>query len=319
MNLPGRIAFKTLRALERMVPPSLLAVALREFSSFANPFSRESVVPPVEQFKALSRISAAFPIPDAKRIARERTLNRLDRMAACWPDRYREKKWKSRCRIDGLAGLQELAKQKRPVVLPTFHFGPLFIHRYWLRAHDLPVANLIREDTAARSPFREEKDRLSGAKRPHVFSVGRDLKEAARWLQGGGMLLIPIDLPTTRDLTVPVREGHFRLSTGFVRLARKHSAAVIPTLSVHTGPFEWEIHLAEPWKPDGTPPDSEQAALLHTVNSLLPILEKHPEQIRGELLDCIVSDEASPGSRHGREGDPIGEDSLHRQHPPRRT
>lgn len=205
MNLPGRIAFRTLRALERSSPPGLLAGALRGFSSAANFVTRESVVPPAKKFESLTRISADFPIPDARGIARERTLHRLDRMAACWPDRFREESWRKRCRIHGFERLRELAKQRRPVVLPTFHFGPLFILRYWLRAHDLPVAGLIRECKASRSPFRLEKDRLSGAEWPHVFSVGRDLKEASKWLKGGGMLLIPIDLGSARDLTIPVR------------------------------------------------------------------------------------------------------------------
>lgn len=63
---------------------------------------------------------------------------------------------------------------------------------------------------------------------------------------------------------------------------------MIPTLGVHIGPLEWEIHLAEAWNSKALPPDSEREALVHTVTSLLPILEKHPEQIRGEILDCIV-------------------------------
>jgi hypothetical protein len=206
MNLPGRIAFQSLRALERGLCPSALAGVLGGFSSTANRLARESMVPPANRFERLARISEAFPIPDAGLISRERTLNRLDRMVACWPDRYREEKWKRRCRINGLEALRKLANQKQPVVLPTFHFGPLFIQRYWLRAHDLPVAHLIREDTATRSPFRREKDRLSGEEWPHVFCASTDLKEAAKWLKGGGMLIVPIDLPTAHNLTVPARE-----------------------------------------------------------------------------------------------------------------
>lgn len=136
MSLPGRIAFGTLRLLERCSSPSLLASALSGFSAAANRFIPEPLAPASEKFESLFRISDAFPIPTAKQIA---------------------------------------------------------------------------------------------------------------------------------------------------------------TLSFHTGPLEWEVLLAESWNPDETPPDSERGALLHTVNSLLPTLEKHPEQIRGEILDCIVGRDLKDG------------------------
>ena len=288
MNLSGSIAFQSLRALDRCLPLSALAGVLGGLSSTANRMARESMVPPVDRFERLAQFSDAFPVPNARQISRERTLNRLDRMAACWPDRYRGEKWKQRCRIDGLESLRELAKQTRPVVLPTFHFGPIFIQRYWLRAHDLPVAQLIHEDTATRSPFRREKDRLSGLEWPQVFCVNTELKEAARWLKGGGMLIVPIDLPTARNLTVPAKNARLSLSTGFARLAAKHSAEVIPTLIRHTAPLEWQIHLGPVWSSDESQSKAEEDALNHTVASLLPVLERNPEQFRGEFLDCIV-------------------------------
>jgi lauroyl/myristoyl acyltransferase len=293
MNPTGRFVFQSLRTLERGLSPSALAAGLGSLAFMAKRFRRESMVPTAERFERLSRISDTFPIPNSSQIARERTLNRMDRMAACWPDRYREEKWKRRCRIDGLERLQELARQKRSVVLPTFHFGPMFIQRYWLRAHDLPMAQLTREDTTTRSPFRREKDRLSGAEWPQVFCANTELKEAATWLKGGGMLIVPIDLPTPRNLTIPAKSGGLSLSTGFARLAARHSATVIPTLMHRNAPLDWEIHLGPAWKPDESRSNAEENALNHTVTSLLPVLQKYPEQIRGEFLDCIVENSNS--------------------------
>lgn len=290
MKLARKIAFQALRGLERCLSPVGTGRALGAISTVVNRTVSEHIVPPAERFQRLSRISDTIPVPNAGQIARERTLNRLDRMAACWPDRFREDKWKRRCRIDGLETLRDFAKQKQPVVLPTFHFGPMFIQRYWLRAHDLPVAHLIREDTATRSPFRRKKDRLSGEKWPHVFCAGTELKEAAQWLKGGGMLIVPIDLPTPRNLTVLARDGRLSLSTGFARLAAKHSAAVIPTLIRRTAPLEWEIHLGPMWNSEPARKGADEAALNHTVASLLSVLQTNPEQIRGQFLDCIVDD-----------------------------
>ncbi len=70
----------------------------------------------------------------------QRRADYLNRLLENFPDRLADEKWRGRCRIDGLEHWHAAQAAGRPVVLAFFHFGPIFLMGYWLRAFGLPVA-----------------------------------------------------------------------------------------------------------------------------------------------------------------------------------
>jgi hypothetical protein len=183
-------AFHSARRLESLFSPEALAAMLEPAGRLAG----RGFAPGEDDLRRLGETAGAEQSPKAR--SREHALQVLDRMAACWPDRFGEAKWRQRCGIPDIDLLRGFADEGRPVILPTFHFGPMFLTRHLLRSHGLPVASLV---SAPRSRFHLEKDRLAGGEWPHFFMAETDLKQVVKWLGSGGMLIIAVDVPARRS------------------------------------------------------------------------------------------------------------------------
>ncbi len=83
-----------------------------------------------------------------------------------------------------------------------------------------------------------------------------------------------------------------RLAAGFARLARMHDAAIVPILITRICPFEWSIHLGPAWRPSAAAETDDVQALDHFVEHLLPVMRRHPLQIRRETFDRIEEESA---------------------------
>ena len=287
MSIGKTLTFNCLRALARTIPPEPLANLLSAAAGFVASKASRTPVLTKDEVTSIARFLSVHP-PPPEQLEREECLYQMDRMAACWPELYREKRWSARCDFSHAQSLKNLSQEKGPFILVTLHYGPVFLLRYWLRELGLPVAGLVGEGTALRSPFRRLKDKAYGGDAPHVFSSQTDLRRTSSWLKDGGSLLVPIDIQEKKNIVFSNKDNFLKLASGFHRWATKYKAPIIPVLIHTTAPFKWEIHSGTKFTTHIQSPESPEEYLASIMNFFLPQLAKTPEQIRREFLDCIV-------------------------------
>ena len=289
MNLSRKIVFQSLRWLEGVLPQRLLFILLQWLCRLSLLIRHEKDIPGVNEFQKLHLLDPAIQLPDEAAQRDEQLLNRMDRIAACWPDRFHLPRWQHRCEVKGIAPLLELNRARRPVILVTFHVGPLFNLRYWLRSMELPVAGLVGERTDERSAFRIWTDRLEGRPWPNAFSTATDLLKAMRWLRKGAMLLAAVDLGDAfPGPVVAMGEGRIRLNSGLIRMAIRSNAVIVPVFISRPRAMSCEIRFAAPIEPRDNVTEFEGHVLASMAETALLLIRKHPAQVGPEFLGCIV-------------------------------
>ncbi|MGI8890815.1 MAG: hypothetical protein ACR2G0_08550 [Chthoniobacterales bacterium] len=208
------------------------------------------------------------------------------RLVYLWPDRLTQPRWLNRCRLEANYDLQNLLKADRPIIFVSLHFGPFRTLPYWLRAHGIPSTTLIGSPVSPQSAW---IDRHSApADVPVLMSVS-EMREIRRSLAGNRRLLILTDVGRGKLVPVPFGNQTFWMATGAARLAASSGALLVPCLIVQEkASWNFAIHFGSP-VPDeyllGTP--NLEAASIHIFHEMLPVAEKHPEQCRHRMLNCI--------------------------------
>src|SRR3569833_583513 len=143
-------AFVLIRQLERIFPPSALRSALFPF---------------IAARVAVKRNHAFLPLPESlgggsfQITKHQQRKNYLNTILEFFHERLGASKWRDRLQIDGLEYLESARRQKRPVILAFWHFGPYILLRFWLRAAGFPAANLVEGELQNRSVLKQLMDR----------------------------------------------------------------------------------------------------------------------------------------------------------------
>ena len=270
-------AFVFIRQLERIFPPSALRYVLTPFIAVRVAVKRNRPFLPLP--KSLGR--GSFQITK-----HQQRKNYLNTALEFFPERLGYPKWRNRLQIIGLEYLESAQRQKRPVILAFWHFGPYILLRFWLRAAGFPAANLVEGRSQNRSALKQLKDRVSPFPEiPTAFHREDELRQALRFVATGNPLLIAIDILNGKQIDVPMDEQwQFGMASGAIRMAMRSGAELIPCSIAEASPWRFQIRLGPP-----VPAPLLESADLpligkHILHAMLPVLREHPEQCTERLL-----------------------------------
>ena len=284
----GRIVFHGARTMERLFPPPILrcvffpiamALALRDLSR------RRWLEIPFCKLPPNWSVNRTLPL-----LFNIRSQFHLTRLMANWPDRFSEPHWCSRFKIEGMEFLEQAMREKRPVILVSAHFGPLFLLRYFLRAMGWPAATFIGGPASSRPDVRRDKDRLAHFPGlPHVFGPDQSLRDVHRFLQQGNILLMAFDVPTGERIEVACDEVKVRFATGSIRLAASTNARLIPCIISECDPWKFIIRLGQP-VPSAmlSPCPDREGAARHIAKECFQSIKASPAECGHELLDALL-------------------------------
>ncbi len=177
----------------------------------------------------------------------QRRADYLNRLLENFPDRLADEKWRGRCRIDGLEHWHAAQAAGRPVVLAFFHFGPIFLMGYWLRAFGLPVAAFSGGKNFLRGRLAKLKDAHSPVAGVPNFFYMDELRQSLVFLDKGNALLIAIDSPAEKNVIISAVDGwNFEMPTGPIRMAVRRRAVLIPFSLVDEGGWNFRLQLHQP-------------------------------------------------------------------------
>jgi len=198
----------------------------------------------------------------------------------CFPDRLGRPEWRSCCRLEGLEHLRAARQAGRPVVLAFFHFGPIYIMRQWVRAHGFPAAVFVAGELEARNRLLRFRDRLTPFPEVPVIFYPRELRALTKFLAGGNILLIAVDMPVGRQTTAETDDGwELNMNSGAARLANRAGADLIPVSIVTEGPWRFRMKFGQPIAGKEIPTgDDQTAANNRLLQAVLPDFKSYPEQ-----------------------------------------
>jgi len=285
-DLTGLGFFSTLRWVEPRITSERLSFILSLMfyarAAFNTVFKNPRPAPVLPEF--LQSLNA-MPI----RI-RKRAHAYMNRAIEYFPDRAAEAGWRSHCRIDGLGYLQAARQNHSPVILAFCHFGPYRLLAGWLRAAGFPAGVLLGGKTPAiRTRCEQFRNRFTV--RPDVrLELYQDRwRKVPEFLKAGHPLLVAMDVPRGKQLSVPFGEGWtIQIATGAVRLAVHHHAELMPCCIVHEGAWHYRIKLGPPVPQDYLAAGTDGlCAGRSLIDEMLPLFRSRPEQCSSELLRCL--------------------------------
>jgi lauroyl/myristoyl acyltransferase len=280
-------AFRFVRLCERLLPPSLLSLLLWP------PAAAWDLVQ-VRQRKPLTHWRR-FPEswrPKRWRFVLRQTLGLYhSQLFYIWPDRLCERRWLSRCRLEGQSNLNRLRERNRGVVLASLHFGPFEIMPYWLRAYGIVTTSVRTMPPDSLKSLTSYQYSLSPPADVPVFLYAEDLTPLPRFshlrkiLGPGRQLLVLVDPVRGLQEDVPFFEDRtFRMSTGAIRLATMADADLVPCSIVETSTWNFTIHFGTPVPRHylGRSPDM-QAIGTHLLMEFSKVVSRYPEQCKMRL------------------------------------
>jgi lauroyl/myristoyl acyltransferase len=217
------------------------------------------------------------------------TSHHLDRALRYLPDRVSSPRWRERCQIVGAERIKAARKAGRPVMLAICHFGPFILTGLWLRAFGMPVTGMILRTAGVRSRTDRRRDNYLPHPQIPGYLHADQLREIVRLVSAGGTLVVAIDFPSGRQELVPGEAGwSFRMATGAIRLAARHSAELIPCHIIHEGLWRFRIELGRPVPREHLSGEPDFVAVgKHLLAEALPYWRRHPEQCHPHLLQSF--------------------------------
>lgn len=289
-DLMGLGFFSTLRWLERRISSERLSSILGPMfyarAAVNTVFKKPSSLAALPQFLQLSNTTAI-------RI-RKRANEYLNRVIECFQDRLAEAGWRNRCRIDGLGYLQAARQKQCAVILAFCHFGPYRLLAPWLRAAGFP-AGVFLGGKAPASRTRCEQFGYRFTVRPDIpLELPQDQwRRAPEFLKAGHPLLVAIDVPKGKRLSVPFDEGwNIQIAAGAMRLAMHHHAELLPCCIIHEGAWHYRIKLGPPVPRDYLTAGTDWfRAGRCLIKEMLPLFRSYPEQCSPvDLMRCLKPD-----------------------------
>jgi len=280
-------AFCFVRLCERLLPPSLLSLLLWP------PAAAWDLVQ-VGQRKPLTHWHR---FPESWRPKRWRFVLRQSlglyhsQLFYIWPDRLCERRWLSRCRLEGESNLNRLREGNRGVVLASLHFGPFEIMPYWLRAYGIVTTSVRTMPPDSLKSLTSYQYSLSPPADVPVFLYAEDLTPLPRFshlrkiLGPGRRLLVLVDPVRGLQVDVPFFEDRtFRMSTGAIWLATMADADLVPCSIVETSTWKFTIHIGTPVPRhylDRSP--DMQAIGTHLLMEFSKVVSRYPDQCKMRL------------------------------------
>jgi lauroyl/myristoyl acyltransferase len=228
------------------------------------------------------------PVPDFLRSPRNRRTNTADRLnfyfnnvLLNFPDRLAAPKWAANCQVEGLVHLQAARHAGRPVVLVFFHFGAFPIAHCWLRgALNFPVVGVVGGNSAMRTQLARLQDRLMPLPEVPAVQYLDQLRELVKLFVAGNILLMSVDSPTGKQMTVPFCDGwDFRMATGAIRFAARYQADIIPCAITNEGPWNYRLTLGRPAPQELLADEANWPQVgQHLLAEMMPLFKARPHQ-----------------------------------------
>ena len=297
MNHVASLASRALRFAESCLPIPLLYLALWPFAAVMAARELAGLGGTGSSFRQLRRLPARLRpgAPDwrwCRRVWSGRVAMCMTRFLRFWPDRLRDGRWSSRCRIEGLECLDAALGSGRPVIFVTLHFGNLLELYHWLRSRGVVVAFLVSRDLGRMPAYRGElyarADLANGIEGLPRFFQTEQLWEVRDFLGAAGKCLgTPMDTLNARHLAASGPGYALRMATGILRLAVIVDAVVVPCLISSPGGLRSTISFAEPVPEEDLASRGRHAhACASIVRAFDPWIASHPEQCGPALLQA---------------------------------
>jgi hypothetical protein len=287
---------ESLRLAERLLPVPLLRLLLWPPAAILSAYE---LTPARRTYHLFGRLPPSLRPSVSRgrwlwRLWTRRTALVMTRFFRFWPDRLREPRWQSRCRVHGAERLNAVLDGGRPVILTALHYGCLTELYHCLRARGLTVASVSARGEARWSEYRkrlntlaDEANGLTGL--PRVYEVGDVWSARDHLAKPRRLLTITLDgYHGQRPLVVRGPDFCLRLGSGAVRLAAVTNAVIVPCLIAAPRGLAVEIHFGTPVADDLiADPCRHPAAAEHVVRELLPLIRALPEQCVDQLLSAF--------------------------------
>jgi len=173
----------------------------------------------------------------------------------------------------GLAALSEARDAGRPAILVTAHFGNYEAMRIALIARGFPVGGYFK-DFKSPGMTRRYLDSAGAAGQPLFADTTEGRKGMIRFLRGGGMLGILIDLDRPQGVLLDFLGKPTRTVLSLAEMALKYDALLVPVWGLRTKAapgFRVQI--------DPPVPQSEPRAMTQALNDAFGAqVRAHPEQ-----------------------------------------
>ena len=275
------LRFKFIRRLERRFDPETLFRLLWPIASIRAVFKKNPPPLPLPTAIGPGTISAGN--------AQARKNYYQNFTLSFFPERLGDPAWLARCSFSGIESLRDCQRRGQPAILAICHFGPVYLLSRWLQAAGIRSATLVSGRTDERSYLNRLKDQVTMFPEiPRVF-FPHQLRELAKFLASGNVLVIAVDSLKGNLIEVPVDARYnFRMATGAIRLAARHGACLFPGSIRDEGRwrFRFELGRAVPAEFLTDTPDLISAGK-HLVGELLPHFQAHPEQCSKMVLECF--------------------------------
>jgi lauroyl/myristoyl acyltransferase len=234
-----------------------------------------------------SRISDLARLPSSLRPTRhvkprafvDRLRTELNQCSWPYREHFLADHWRRRIRWHGAQHVDRALSQGRGIILATLHYGPLTFLARWLCARAghprWRLASLV-DDPSWMDPRRRD----SSGRRIAPRIIRHDqLRRAHRFLENGGILLVGVDFPRGKTISIQIDDRVLPIATGALRLAAATGAAVIPILALERWWWRGEVRISQPIPNDLVAnPANHTEACGYIVHELMKIVRQHPLQ-----------------------------------------
>jgi lauroyl/myristoyl acyltransferase len=276
--------FHAVRRMERRLPVAIFYSICWVYASLRAALNRRPDPVPLPTY-----FGAGASIRTIRESRRQIYLNQL---LEYFPERLAKPKWLGRCRLSGFDPVLRARREGRPIVFAFCHSSAYRLLRFWLRAAGIPVANLVAGHSGKRPRLLRLADSLAPFPGiPSAFYLD-ELRRAGEFLSTGGSLLVALDHPLGKQMSLPVGDGWtFQMATGAVRLAIHHQAELIPLVLVDEGAWRFQIRIGRPVPVEflAARADWIQAGR-HLLLEMLSHFRDHPDQFSSNLAKAFRSD-----------------------------
>jgi len=237
------------------------------------------MVAPVAGWRKRIRENLAYVLPDLPEAEVRRMVRRVpDNFGRSMIEIYSGEDFRDRVRDiafsgAGVAALAEAKANGQPVMLVTVHFGNYDAPRAALVANGYPVSGLFRP--ARNAYFNDHYSAAIAALGEPMFSTDRrDLPKMIRFIRGGGMQGIVIDLNSFGGERLDFMGKPALTAVSAAELALKYNALVVPIYGIRQPDgLSFDIRVEAPI------PHSDPVTMTQALNdSLSALVRNYPDQ-----------------------------------------
>lgn len=235
------------RSLERMLPVRVLTALLWPFAALR---AAQDVWFRPDLFESFDRLPVALrpsPIRSGTRMLhwKSRLHMRVSQFMCIWPDRLNRPGWTKRFQLNGIEHIDQLLREGHAVILAGLHLGPIKCIPHILRARQMQAATLANMPGL---PVYQNWVYCLSDEAYGLHGVPRrlrteQLREVVEFLKPGRVLYMAIDGVFGKRMVIEEQGVQFDMSTGFMRIAQRSAARIVPCAITTDGPLRFTIHF----------------------------------------------------------------------------